>query len=60
MGGSAQVKGGAETVAGNPVQRAKDNQNTKTADEFLHGHLAKWGAVVCPGWRFVLSIRICS
>lgn len=37
MGGSAQVKGGAETVAGNPVQRAKDNQNTKTADEFLHG-----------------------
>lgn len=37
MGGNIQAKGGAETIAGNPVQRAKDNHNTKLADESLHG-----------------------
>jgi conjugal transfer mating pair stabilization protein TraG len=37
MGGRAQVKGGADSIATNPVQEAKGRHNTKQTDELLHG-----------------------
>ncbi len=37
MGGNLQVKGGADSIATNPVQEARGRHNTKQADELLHG-----------------------
>lgn len=37
MGGRAQVKGGADSIATNPVQEARGRHNTKQTDELLHG-----------------------